>query len=61
MNVDCHLNGFKQSFSTDAYSVGRIFKEIGGVSKIDKVVQAAKMLKVDDHKTRASLVDINIC
>jgi len=56
-----NLNGFKQSFSTDAYSVGRIFKEIGGVSKIDKVVQAAKMLKVDDHKTRASLVDINIC
>ena len=55
-----NLQGHKQNFSTDAFSVGRVLKQIGGVFCIDKIKVAGQQLKVDDYNFRAKLNEVNL-
>ena len=54
-----NLNGFKQSELTDAYSVGRILKQIGYTMNVEVVKKVAAKLKVDNYKKRAKLSEID--
>lgn len=50
-----NLNGFVQSTVTDAYSVGRVLKQIGYIMDLKSVKLASSYLKMDDCKKRKTL------
>jgi len=55
-----NLKGHKQNFLTDAYSVGRVLKQIGSVFCIDKIKVVGQQLKVNDYNSRARLNEVNL-
>ena len=55
-----NFNGYKQSFLTDAFSVGRVFKAIGKTLSNNIILEIASKLKVDNPQQRTFLAEITL-